>query len=394
MATLTVYSGTGDGLIASSSGTYSSARSGAGLTAYTASRLLVGQDAGYVCYESFLRFDTSALTSGATVSAAVISLVLSSDNSATDFTLEARASTWGGTLGTGDWVAGASLSSSTLLASRSTSGMTSVDTRYDLTSDAAFPAGVSKTGNTDVFLSSSRHRGNNTPSGEEYQEYYDAEESGTTKDPRLVVTYTTGVSGTLAVTLDAATLAGTGAIPSKGTLAATLGAATLAGSGTVANTVRTGTLSVTLGAATLSASGTVSGVNAAGEDGLEIGETATAVRYVLASASDGLVLDESTNRGLVAFATATDQLVLDESESFVRTTYSAATDEVILSDDATGLATMLAVAADSLIVSESLSARKLWEPEAEDTATWETQAVSGDIWTPQTTDNATWTPRS
>jgi len=202
------------------------------------------------------------------------------------------------------------------------------------------------------------------------------------------------ITGTLSSTLGAATLAATGKVPSQGTLSATLGASTLAGVGTVANTVYTGTLSVTLGALTLSASGTVSGVNAAGEDGLEIGETATAVRYVLASASDGLVLDESTSRGLATFATATDQLVLDESESFVRTTYSAATDEVILSDDATGLATMLAVAADSLIVSESLSARKLWEPEAEDTATWETQAVSGDIWTPQTTDNATWTPRS
>lgn len=210
MATLTVYSGTGDGYIQSLGATYSTVR-GAGddLSADTASDLSVGQAyAGpYFVFESFLRFDTSSLTSGATVSAAVLSLVLSDDNSGTDFTLEARSSTWGGSLQTSDWVNGGSLGSSNLLASRSTSGMTSVGTRYDLTSDAAFPGAVSKTGNTDIFLSSSRQRGNNTPTGLEFQAYYSADQSGTTSDPRLVVTYTTGVSGSLAVTLGAATLA-------------------------------------------------------------------------------------------------------------------------------------------------------------------------------------------
>ena len=65
-------------------------------------------------------------------------------------------------------------------------------------------------------------------------------------------------SGTLAVTLDAATLAGTGAVTTSGTLAVTLDAVTLAGVGSVAvGTNRDGTLAVTLDAATLAGIGAV-----------------------------------------------------------------------------------------------------------------------------------------
>lgn len=61
-------------------------------------------------------------------------------------------------------------------------------------------------------------------------------------------------TGTLAVTLDAATLTGVGGVARSGTLATTLDAATLTG---VGNVTRSGTLAVTLDAATLSGTGAV-----------------------------------------------------------------------------------------------------------------------------------------
>ena len=61
-------------------------------------------------------------------------------------------------------------------------------------------------------------------------------------------------TGTLAVTLDAATLTGVGGVSTSGTLATTLDAATLAG---VGNVTRSGTLAVTLDAATLAGTGAV-----------------------------------------------------------------------------------------------------------------------------------------
>ena len=65
-------------------------------------------------------------------------------------------------------------------------------------------------------------------------------------------------SGTLAVTLDAATLAGTGAVTTSGILAVTLDDATLAGVGSVAvGTNRDGALAVTLDSATLAGVGAV-----------------------------------------------------------------------------------------------------------------------------------------
>lgn len=64
-------------------------------------------------------------------------------------------------------------------------------------------------------------------------------------------------TGTLGVTLDAATAAATGKVLVQGTLGTTLGALTLAGSGTVSSLVATGTLSATLGVLTAAATGKV-----------------------------------------------------------------------------------------------------------------------------------------
>lgn len=192
MTTLTAYSGTGDGYITSASATYSAARSGTGTAANTTgTELIVANHLSggtYTCAEGFIAFDTSSIDDSATVSAATLTVTLKTDLSTTDFTLEARTHSWG-TLTTADWVAGADLGSLTLLASRSSSTMTVVNTAYALTSEAAFIDAINKTGSTEIILNNSRHRNGDVPTGLETQFYYSANESGTSRDPTLVVEY-------------------------------------------------------------------------------------------------------------------------------------------------------------------------------------------------------------
>ena len=204
MSTLVVYSDTTDGHITSArtvGGTtndYALVRAGTGLFANPAyTYLWVGQNWAYdsdfddnslVVIEGFLAFDTSSIPDGDTVSAAVLNLTALADGSTTDFTIEARLSDWGTGLTTADYVAGASLSGLTLLAHRATSsGWTAA---YDLTDDA-FPANVNKTGTTRLLLCSSRTTAGTSPTidRDEYVYAYSADQTGTTRDPKLTVTY-------------------------------------------------------------------------------------------------------------------------------------------------------------------------------------------------------------
>ncbi len=195
MVVATIYSDTSDGMIGSFSGTYSTARSGAGLAAYNAlNYFIVGQDFSgglYFVNESFLSFDTSSLGASATVSAVVLDAYLTTDESTTDFTINARTFDWSsGGLTTADWVAGASISGNTLLATRATSGIGSTGAYKAFTSQAAFLTAPNlKTGTVYMLLSSSRHEGNNTPGGLEQMIFSSADESGTTQDPKLATAF-------------------------------------------------------------------------------------------------------------------------------------------------------------------------------------------------------------
>lgn len=188
----TFYSGTSDGYIYSSSSIYSTAASGSGTTAYTAltydyvGQLLTG--GYYYCDESFVAFDTSPIPDSDTITSSILSLYNYTDSSDTDFTVEARLYDWGASLTTADWISNASLSSYTLLASKATSGWT---TGYNEFSEngSAFVNNTSKTGTTYIVLNSDRHRGGTAPSGNEYVGFSTADETGTTQDPKLVVTH-------------------------------------------------------------------------------------------------------------------------------------------------------------------------------------------------------------
>ena len=220
MSTLVVYSDTSDGYLVAgdyaanvggpASADYSAARSGtSSLDAYTTyTGISVGQahtdsswydsDLGEWVYseqfwvdESFLSFDTSALTSGATVSAAVLRVTSYTDVSTTDFDIQARLRDWGTSLTTADWVAGADLSGLTLLGSYATSSGFTANTGYDL-SDTAMAANVNKTGPTRMLLCSSRTTAGTAPTGDEYVAIRAADYTGTTRDPQLTVTYAAG----------------------------------------------------------------------------------------------------------------------------------------------------------------------------------------------------------
>lgn len=205
--TLTAYGITADGAAYSAGSTYSTVRSGAAGVAIdgnggpTATTDYIGQDLGnlvgagvYWCGEGFFGWDTSSIGSGQTITAATASWYMVADYSTTDFTMNVYARDWGGTLETGDWVAGADLSGLTLVASKATSGIGSAGLKA-WTSEAAFLTSVNPTGSTYVLMASSRHAAGTTPTGIELLQLQMADYSGTTQDPKLVVDYTEAAAG-------------------------------------------------------------------------------------------------------------------------------------------------------------------------------------------------------
>ncbi|GIH22996.1 hypothetical protein Aph01nite_13060 [Acrocarpospora phusangensis] len=187
-----VLAGTGDGFLDSFNATYNTARSGSNLNADTSNFVMaVGQDVGFSVYQSYVGFDTSAIPDADTVSAAVLSLWLDNDESATDFTVEARQFNWSsGGLTTADWIAGASLSGNTLLASIATSGIGASGAYKNFTSEAALLTATGmKTGTVYMNLSSSRTRTGTAPSGGNPEYVLWAAADASSAEPTLTITH-------------------------------------------------------------------------------------------------------------------------------------------------------------------------------------------------------------
>lgn len=216
MPSYTVFSAASDAQVGSASGTYATARTGGTLSVTNGSNAGFGQNEffGYNCYEAFLDFDTSAIPDSETVTAVVLSIYGQSDGSGTDFTMQARTYDFGTSVTTGDWISGASLSALTLLADKTTVGF-STAAYTDFTSQgAAFNSAINLTGNTRMVLCSNRHIAGNTPTTGTFEtvNFYTSEDTGTTRDPKLVITTTAGgspVSITPASIAATATVAGT-----------------------------------------------------------------------------------------------------------------------------------------------------------------------------------------
>lgn len=234
----TVFAETTDGYVSSTDNTYSNARNDTGnsKTANTTADLRIGQSRpkNYLCEQGFLEFDTSAIDDGDTVSAIELALWLTTDSSTTDFVTEARERDWGGSVTTADFVAGTSLAGLTLLASIDSNGIGSAGAYKAFTSEAAFLTATNlKTGMVRMLLASSRQRGGNTPTGNEFCIWESANTTGTSNDPKLTITHASSAeeySDDAAVSAEAeaeasgaAARAGSGAVEAE---------ATAAGSGT------------------------------------------------------------------------------------------------------------------------------------------------------------------
>lgn len=199
----TIYASTADGYLQSASATYSTARSGGSIGVVDATTsLVVGQfwfnsTNLYTCYQTFLSFDCSVISSGDVVSDAVLEMYLNGIGAdgtlAANFTAEARAKTWLPSLTSADYVPGANLGSQTLYATRASSGIGSTGAYKAFTSEAALISAVQGLGTVEMVIASDRQRLNNapTPSGiwDEYLTFASADTSGTAQDPKLVVTH-------------------------------------------------------------------------------------------------------------------------------------------------------------------------------------------------------------
>lgn len=208
MTVTTVFSGATDGWIDSSDGnsdTYSTARAGGTFTVDTAATTFragqshtAGKVPHYNCYEGFLQFDTSAISDSDVVSIITLDLWLTTDGSTTDFTLEARERDWGASLTSGDYVAGASLSGLTLMASIASSGIGATGAYKTLTSQTAFLTATNlKTGTVFLLMDSDRQVSNTAPGSTTIDEsltFSSADNTGTTQDPKLTITSAPGLA--------------------------------------------------------------------------------------------------------------------------------------------------------------------------------------------------------
>jgi len=193
--TTTVFGDATDGRVYSTATTtYANARSGSsGLAASVSEGFInLGQTLSvgdYICQQGFFAFDTSSIPDTDNVTDVVFSLWNINDPT-NDFILEARVNNWGAAVTTADWIAGASLSALTLLASGDTSGLPTDDTAYwALTSTGAFVSNIVKTGLTYFMCCSDDQTLGNAPTGTDRMIPLLSEEAGTTKDPKLVVTH-------------------------------------------------------------------------------------------------------------------------------------------------------------------------------------------------------------
>lgn len=200
-----------DGFISSRDDTYSNARQGISsvitLFSVGGTEIWVGQDFDgfeYTCYEAFIQFPTDTLGSLETITDAVFSLWLTADNSATNFTVQIKQYDWGVDLTTGDYLSGTGLASASTRLTLATSGIGSTGAYKTFTNDASFVGSIDPTDEYHMVVCSSRHAAGSTPTGDEFVKFSTVDQSGTTQDPKLVLTHTSSVPPLTTATASAA----------------------------------------------------------------------------------------------------------------------------------------------------------------------------------------------
>lgn len=145
------------------------------------------QEAQVWIYESRLQFDTSSLGSGTSVSSAILDCVSRGYSSALNPSLQVRKKT--NTFS--QWVA---LPSSMTLVAHYDSEFVWGTTLAKTFADDAMAVNIEKTSVTNLLLLSSLSQ-SATATHEGWMTIYSADEAGTTRDPKLTVTYADGAAG-------------------------------------------------------------------------------------------------------------------------------------------------------------------------------------------------------
>lgn len=231
MATYTIYAtAANSGRVTSTDSSYSTARSGGG-TLSTSTQPRSGQlkqTISSTVYEALLEFDTSVL-SGKSIVSATLEGYLSARYLDASFTTQARLRDFGASITTGDWVAGASLSSLTSLATLA-SADTTVSAWNEFT-DVALAANLNTSGNTRILLCSSRTVSGTAP-GTSTSEYLVFPTPDGTNSFRLIVE-TDENNGELDKTIAAFTLSSTATRKTNGALSQEFGTIGLSAVGSV-----------------------------------------------------------------------------------------------------------------------------------------------------------------
>lgn len=201
-----------DGYLSCTSTTYSSARKGLGTISqsWLGSGPLVGQrldGSNYICYESWVYFDTSSIPDTATIDSVELKIYLYNDQSVADFVVRAFScnEAWDGWISPVDGTDSFILGSSPYLACHSlnTDGIGSngwkTFTALPYALDNIATAGVNG-GETCYLLASSRHVAGSVPTGAEYIGFYSMEQSSGIYAPTLTVNYTAAPAITVAHT--------------------------------------------------------------------------------------------------------------------------------------------------------------------------------------------------
>ena len=187
--------------ISSSSSVYSTARTGSSLFSNIgASVVVAGQQksgSNYFCYLTYLEFDTSAIPVGATINSVTLKLAVTTDNSTQDLTLQARSFDFGTAVDVGDW-RGSSFATDTLLATKSTAGISTGSYVSFAENGTAFRSGIVAGGNTRIVVGSDRFASGTTPTTQEFVQI--TPPSDASLPPQLVVDYTATLTHTLTPT--------------------------------------------------------------------------------------------------------------------------------------------------------------------------------------------------
>lgn len=196
MSSLTVYANIEDGHAAANNATYSTAKTAATSVDNTGLTFNVGQwffSAAYNIYEGFISFDASAIADTSLVTAATLDLNVSAlDASGSAFTLKVGyRSAWTPPLDTSDWVNSGTIESAPSIdaAGCSIASGSIATSAYNVMTLSNL-SNISLTAKTKFLAYTDRMVSSSAPPGAEYVTINSADTTGTTSDPRLVITYT------------------------------------------------------------------------------------------------------------------------------------------------------------------------------------------------------------